>query len=266
MDIDRFGGIARLYGTQGLQHLNEAHFLVVGIGGVGTWAAEALARSGVGTITLADLDDICVTNINRQAHALQSTIGQSKTEVMAARLRDINPAITVHLLDDFIDPQNVRDYIDTRYDVILDCADTAHSKTAIIATAKYQKQLVVTVGSAGGKRDPRLITSNDLNKTVNDPLLAKVRSQLRRFHNYSRNPKRSFQVEAVYSAEHMVYPNDDGGVCSTKNFSEGETALNCSGGFGSSTMITGCFGFHAASRAIDKYLARVERRQDTQQD
>ncbi len=263
MDLDRFGGIARLYGLKGLAALEKAHFLVVGIGGVGTWAAEALARSGVGTLTLADLDDICVTNINRQTHALQSTVGQSKTVTMAQRLRDINPNIIVHELEDFIDPQNVREHIDTRYDVIVDCADTAHSKTAIIATAKYQKQLVVTVGSAGGKRDPRLITSNDLNKTINDPLLAKVRGQLRRFHNYSRNPKRSFGVEAIYSAEHMVYPSDDGGVCSTKNFNEGETALNCAGGFGSSTMITGSFGFLAATRAIDKYLARVQRSQDS---
>jgi len=263
MDIDRFGGIARLYGLNGLTALQQAHFLIVGIGGVGTWAAEALARSGVGTLTLADLDDICVTNINRQTHALQSTIGQSKTTAMANRLRDINPNIVVQELEDFIDPQNVRQHIDSRYDVIVDCADTAHSKTAIIATAKYQKQLVVTVGSAGGKRDPRMITSNDLNKTVNDPLLAKVRGQLRRFHNYSRNPKRSFGVEAIYSSEHMVYPSDDGGVCSTKNFKDGETALNCSGGFGSSTMITGSFGFLAATRAIDKYLARLERHENS---
>lgn len=259
MDLDRFGGIARLYGVDGLQSLSCAHFLVVGIGGVGTWAAEALARSGIGTITLADLDDICVTNINRQTHALQSTIGQSKTAAMAARLKDINPRIVVHELEDFIDPQNVRHYIDSRYDVIVDCADTAHSKTAIIATAKYQKQLVVTVGSAGGKRDPRLITSCDLSKTVNDPLLAKVRGQLRRFHNYSRNPKRNFSVEAVYSSETMVYPDENGQMCTTKNFKDGETALNCNGGFGSSTMITGSFGFLAASRAIDKYLARIAR-------
>lgn len=255
--LQRFASLGRLYGARSLPLLQEAHFLVVGIGGVGTWAAEALARCGIGHITLADLDDICITNTNRQTHALQSTIGQSKTTAMAQRLRDINPEIVVTEIEDFIDPQNVGEHIDQRFHAVLDCSDTAHSKTAIIAHCRYHKQIVVTVGSAGGKRDPRLITSHDLNKTVNDPLLAKVRSQLRRFHNYSRNTKRSFSVEAIYSTEHMVYPNASGEICHTKQFTEDAgTSMDCSGGFGSSVMITGNFGFLAANRAIEKYLKK----------
>lgn len=252
----RFGGIARLYGETGLAHLHSAHFAVIGIGGVGTWVAESLARSGVGRLTLIDMDDICITNINRQSHALQSTIGQQKIEVMAARLRDINPEIQIHCVDDFLDQDNLALYLTAELDGVIDAIDAAYVKAALIHHCKRRKIPVVSVGSAGGKKDPRLITSGDLSKTTHDPLLAKTRNALRRLHGFSRNPKRVFSVEAVYSTEQMTYPSGDGGTCQSKSGLGDSVRLDCSGGFGAITMVTATFGMVAASRALDKYLSR----------
>ena len=258
--LQRFGGIARLYGQPALHTFRNTHVTVVGIGGVGTWVAEALARSGIGTVTLIDMDDICVTNTNRQLHALASTIGQQKIDVMAARLKDINPELEVHCVDDFLDTDNILQLIHADCDLVIDAIDTTHVKAALIASCKRRKQLLVTVGSAGGKLDPRQITSGDLSRTVNDPLLAKVRNTLRRQYNFSRNPKRVFSVEAVYSTEQMTYPSADGSTCQSKEgLSEG-VKLDCSGGFGSATMVTASFGFVAVSRGLEKLLARAERK------
>ena len=258
--LQRFGGIARLYGQDGLAALARAHAVVVGIGGVGTWVAEALARSGVGELTLIDLDDVCITNSNRQLHALQSTIGQSKTAVMAARLQDINPEIRLHQVEDFLATDNLAELITPEQDLVIDAIDAAYVKAALIAHCKRQKQQIIVVGSAGGKRDPRQITSGDLSKTVNDPLLAKTRNNLRRLHNFSRNPKRVFSIEAVYSSEQMLFPSAEGGVCQSRsemNTAEG-VKLDCSGGFGASTMVTASFGLVAASRGIERYLQRAQ--------
>ena len=255
----RFSGVARLYGQAGLVALSKAHFVVIGIGGVGTWVAESLARSGVGTLTLIDMDDVCITNSNRQLHALQSTIGQSKTAVMAARLRDINPEIMVHEVDDFLSQDNLSTLIRAEHHVVIDAIDAAYVKAALIAHCKRNKKQIISVGSAGGKRDPRDIISGDLSRSVNDPLLAKTRNALRRLHNFSRNTKRVFSIEVVYSKEQMLYPRADGGVCQSRaemDTSEG-TKLDCSGGFGAATMVTASFGLVAAARAIERYLERL---------
>lgn len=262
MDDDyytRFGGITRLYGNRAQAWLADAHIVVLGIGGVGTWVAEALARTGVGAITLVDLDDICITNSNRQIHTLVNTIGQPKTDVMAQRLKAINPQLRVHIHNDFIAQDNLKDILGEEIDAVVDAIDSATDKAAVIAHCKRHKTPLVVVGSAGGKRDPRLITSGDLSRTTNDPLLAKTRNTLRRFHNFSRNPKRVFSVEAIYSTEQMVYPSGDGGVCQSASAMQGGVKLDCSGGFGAATMVTGTFGFIAASRIIDRYLAKRER-------
>lgn len=230
--------------------------MVVGIGGVGTWAAEALARSGIGELTLIDMDDVCITNSNRQLHALQSTIGKPKTAVMAERLRDINPEIRIHEVEDFLDRDNIDELITPEHHVVIDAIDAAYVKAALIAHCKRQRKQIITVGSAGGKRDPRQIISGDLSRTVNDPLLAKTRNNLRRLHNFSRNTKRVFSIEAVYSGEQMLYPDNNGGVCQSRsamNTAEG-VKLDCSGGFGAATMVTASFGFVAASRGIERYL------------
>lgn len=257
--LQRFSGIGRLYGMNELPKLAKAHFVVVGIGGVGTWVAEAFARSGIGEITLIDMDDICITNSNRQLHTLATTIGQSKVAVIAERLRGINPEIIVHEVEDFVERETVAEQIPNSADLVVDAIDVVNVKAAIIAHCKYRKKLVLTVGSAGGKRDPRQVTTRDLSKTTVDPLLAKTRNFLRRFYNFSRNAKSNFTVEATFSTEQMAYPDADGGVCSAKEGMEDGVKLDCSGGFGSSTMITGTFGFVVASRSIDKYLEKLRR-------
>ena len=248
----RFGGIARLYGTQALVRLQQSHVLIIGIGGVGSWVAEALARSGIGAITLMDLDDVCVTNTNRQIHALTHTIGHAKTEVMQQRLLAINPDINVTIINDFLDQENLHRYVHSDYSMVIDAIDTAMVKTKLINFCKRQKIPIITIGSAGGKKDPQKITVGDLSKTVNDPLFAKVRNNLRRLHGFSRNPKRVFSVSAIYSTEQMTYPDNNGEVCQTKKFLEEGAKLDCSLGFGAATMVTASFAFVAASEAIRK--------------
>ena len=198
--LDRFGGIGRLYGRAGLQRLHDAHVCVIGIGGVGSWAAEALARSGIGTITLIDMDDICVTNTNRQIHALNGTVGQLKTDVVAERLRAINPQCDVRPVMAFVTTNNLNELIHSGFDYVIDCIDSVKSKAALIAHCKRRKIRIVTTGAAGGQIDPTQIQIGDLNKTFNDPLARKVRSLLRREYHFSRNPSRNYSVPCVFSA------------------------------------------------------------------
>ena len=257
----RFGGIARLYGEQGLLMLQEAHFCVIGIGGVGSWVAEALARNGVGNITLIDLDDICITNINRQIHALTSTIGQSKVEVMAARIQDINPACQVHCIEDFVTLDNLNELFSVPFDYIIDAIDSVNIKAALIAFCKRNKRSIITIGGAGGQTDPTQITLCDLSKTYQDPLLAKVKNLLRREYNFPRADikkasKRKFSIDAVFSTEQLTYPTSDGSVCHAKQQNDGAMRLDCSGGFGATTHVTACFAFFAVSHSIKKYLKK----------
>ncbi|MFC3679682.1 tRNA cyclic N6-threonylcarbamoyladenosine(37) synthase TcdA [Bacterioplanoides pacificum] len=250
--LDRFGGIGRLYGQQGLQRLLQAHVCVVGIGGVGSWAAEALARSGIGEITLIDMDDICVTNSNRQIHALQNTVGQLKTDAVAERLKAINPDIVVHNKMAFVTAANQHELIHEQLDYVVDCIDSVKNKAALIAHCKRRKIRIVTTGAAGGQMDPSQIQIGDLNKTFNDPLARKVRSLLRREYNFSRNPSRNYSVPCVFSTEQLSYPQADGSVCQTKSFAQGSTRLDCASGFGAATMVTGTFGFVAAARVVER--------------
>ena len=179
----RFGGIGRLYTPEGLARLRQAHVCVIGIGGVGSWVVEALARSGVGQITMIDMDDICVTNINRQLPALTGNIGKLKTEVMAERVKLINPECVVNIIDDFISPDNQAEYLNRGYDYVIDAIDNVKTKAAMIAYCKRNKIKIITIGGAGGQTDPSKIQIADLSKTIQDPLLAKVRSVLGMFMN-----------------------------------------------------------------------------------
>jgi len=190
----RFGGIGRLYGATALSRFAKAHVCVIGIGGVGSWAAEALARSGIGRITLIDMDDICTTNSNRQVHAMVSTVGQQKVEVMRSRILDINPECQCEVVDDFIDSENLAEYVDSRFDYVIDAIDSVKAKAALIAHCKRRKIKIIAVGGAGGQIDPTQIQVTDLAKTIQDPLAAKVRSDLRRFYQFSKNPKRKFGI------------------------------------------------------------------------
>jgi len=268
----RFGGISRLYGVHGANILQHSNFCVIGIGGVGSWVAEALARNGVGKITLIDLDDICTTNINRQIHALTDTIGMSKVEVMCERIKQINPDCQVDVIEDFVTNDNLATLLSPSnhshpFDYVIDAIDSVDIKIRIIAFCKRNKLPVITIGGAGGQIDPSKIAITDLSKTYQDPLLAKVKNQLRREFNFPRADaktanKRKFSIDAVYSTEQLRYPSDanQGEVCLAKpdvtSGEKGVTRLDCHTGFGATTHVTATFAFFAVGRAIDKLLKK----------
>ena len=248
----RFGGITRLYGKSGAEILNKSHVCIVGIGGVGSWSAEAIARSGVGRITLIDLDDVCVTNTNRQIHAMSDTIGMAKVDAIAERIAKINPTCKVICIEDFVTPENAHELLTTDMHAVIDATDSIQAKAAMIAHCKRNKIPIVTVGGAGGQIDPTQITRGDLSKTTQDPLAAKLRSELRRKYNFSKNPKRRFGVECIYSTEQLRYPQPDGSVCHNKSAMQGGTRLDCAGGFGAVVTVTATFGMVAAASVINK--------------
>jgi tRNA A37 threonylcarbamoyladenosine dehydratase len=255
----RFAGIDRLYGAGAVARLARAHVCVVGIGGVGSWAVEALARSGVGELTLIDADDVCVSNANRQLHALDGEYGKPKVEVMAQRARAINPAIKVHAIPQFLVSSNLwallgRDGLPP-FDAVFDACDALKVKVEMIAFCKRRKIPIVVSGSAGGRIDPMLVTARDLSRTEHDAMLALVRQKLRDDYGWTRNPKRYFGVQAVFSRENANYPQADGTVCKTRISSEGAAKLDCSGGLGAATHVTGTFAFVAVSRVLEKLLA-----------
>lgn len=251
----RFSGIQRLYGDHAYQLLGSFHICVVGIGGVGSWAVEALARSGIGEITMIDYDEVALSNTNRQLHTLTSTVTDKKAAVMAQRIEEINPDCKVHIIDDFINMDNLSDYLDRGYDYVIDAIDSIKFKAAIIYYCKRNKIPVVTTGGAGGLTDPTMIKVSDLAKTYNDPLAAKVRSKLRESYNYTRNTKKNFGVECVFSSQQPVYPKEDGTVSHEKPGIHG-VSLDCRFGYGAITHMTATFGFIAVSRAIQKLIKK----------
>ena len=225
---------------------------MIGIGGVGSWTAEALARTGVGVLTLIDLDEICVTNTNRQIHALTDTVGHSKIGTMAQRIHGINPECVVHEEHDFLTPDNAPTLLDRPYDVIIDAIDSAKHKCALLATARSLHRKVVTVGGAGGRRDPSQWAIADLNKTQNDALLYRVRKNLRQQYGFPRGNK-PWGIPCVFTTELPVFPTQDGETCGhTKP--EAPLRLDCSEGYGASTPVTGTAGFLAAAAAINVLL------------
>lgn len=256
----RFGGVRKLYGEAGLTALRQAHVCVVGIGGVGAWAAEALARSAVGRITLIDLDHIAESNLNRQIHALESTLGQAKVEAMAERIRQINPECQVELIDDFLEIDNLAAYLGRGYSAVIDAIDSVKTKTALVAWCRRNKVKLITCGGAGGQLDPTQIQIADLAKTTQDPLLAKVRQNLRRDYGYSRDPKKRFEIPAVFSTEQLIYPAEEGASCEVDEAGsvEGVTGLNCAG-FGSSVCVTASFGLIAASWVLRKIVEQAKK-------
>lgn len=252
---DRFAATARLYGQQALERFRELHVLVVGIGGVGSWAVEALARNGVGEITLLDNDDIAESNINRQIHALTPTLGRQKVEVMAERIAQINPDCRCHPIDDLLVSNNLDDYLGRGYDHVIDAIDSIRFKADMIYWCKRNRLPIVTTGGAGGITDPTTVTVKDLTLTHNDPLAAKVRHRLRSQYGWSRNPKRRFGIECVYSTQQPVYPRGDGTVCHAKPGKAGVT-LDCASGYGSTVVVTATFGMVAAARVLERAQRR----------
>ncbi|MBR5887552.1 MAG: tRNA threonylcarbamoyladenosine dehydratase [Akkermansia sp.] len=251
IDEERFGGIARLYGLQGAERLANARVAVVGIGGVGSWAAEALARSGVGTIILQDMDDLCITNTNRQIHAMQGTYGQMKVEVMSERLKLINPAVEVVQLLSFYTVSSPERLFDTKPDVVIDAIDSMRPKTHLIAECHRRGIRIVTCGGAGGRTNAAAISMADLARTCGDNMLSQLRKNLRQqydFPLYDRCPE--IGIPCVFSSERPVFPRCDGSV-STEREAGQKGGIGCASGFGSATHITGTFGFLMAGKALE---------------
>jgi len=247
----RFGGVERLYGAGVLERLSAASVCVVGLGGVGSWAVEALARSGVGAITLVDLDDVCVTNINRQLPALDDTIGRPKAEVLGARVRSINPACRVTArLEFFTEGTAVPLLEGERFDYVIDAIDALKNKALLIARCRAAGLRVVTCGGAGGRRDATGVRVDDLAFTHRDPLLRYVRKKLRARHGFPRDVEQPFGVPAVFTQEMPLYPQADGTVCETAQVGE-DTGINCASGLGAASFVTGAFGFAAAGVVVN---------------
>lgn len=247
----RFGGIGRLYGEAAQQRLATAHCCVIGIGGVGSWAAEALARTGVGELTLIDLDNVAESNVNRQVHAISGEFGKPKVQAMAERIALIHPECRVNLIEDFVEADNLERYLAPRYDFVLDAIDSVRAKVALIAWCQRQKQPLIVSGAAGGQIDPTKICIDDLSRTTQDPIAAKLRAQLRKHHGFPRDLKKKFGVPCVYSTEVLRYPTQS---CATTTAS----GLNCAG-FGSSMMVTASFGMAAAAYAVAQLAASAAR-------
>ena len=247
----RFGGIARLYGHGGLEKLRASHVCVVGIGGVGTWAAEALARSGVGALTLVDLDEVCASNINRQLHALTETVGRAKVDVMAERILAINPDCRVTAEPQFFNEQTAAGLLAPKFDFVLDAIDHVANKVLLLAGCRQRNRSVVACGGAGGRRDGTQVRTADLARVSHDRLLAEVRKQLRKEFQFPADGS-AMGVACVFSAERPVFAQPDGSVCENRTAAPDGTRLNCNGGLGSATFVTGAFGFAAAGIVVGK--------------
>jgi len=264
----RFGGLARLYGPGAPDRLRAARVAVVGLGGVGSWTAEALARCGVGALTLVDLDHVAESNVNRQLHALTATLGTSKVDAMAERVLGINPDCAVTLVDDFVTPENVEQLLVSDLDVVVDCTDQAAAKIAMIVQARARGQALIVCGGAGGKTDPLALRAGDLSQSTHDALLAKLRNTLRRNHGFpkpaggpgkppARIPKMGVRV--LWIAQETILPaawtaqqeaEDDLGAQAPGPAPQG---LSCAG-YGSVVTVTAAMGLAAANEAVARIL------------
>lgn len=255
----RFGGVARLYGDAALARFRHAHVCVIGVGGVGSWIVEALARSAIGQITMIDLDNLAESNINRQIHALSATLGQAKVAALAERIAQINPFCRVNQIEDFIDADNLDQMIGVhQYDFIIDAIDNVRAKTALIAYCRTHKFKLITIGGAGGQIDPTKIEVRDLCRTEQEPLLAKVRKRLRSEHGFPRGTKNKFGIDAVFSTEPLRFPeaqtvDDD---ADEAPIPAGISGLNCAG-FGSAMVVTAAFGLVAAAQVLNRLAAEA---------
>lgn len=240
----RFAGVAKIYSEDTFSHYEKSHVMVIGIGGVGSWAVEALARTGVGELTLMDMDVVAASNINRQLPAMSSTLGMDKIEVMAERCRSINPRIKINLIDDYLTPENVKELLAKAPDLILDCIDDVKAKLALMLHCRFNKIPLIVSGGAGGKLDPLKIRVADLSKTEQDPMLAKLRTQLRS-KGICKKPKEKFGITCVYSIDN---PFSNADVCAS-------AGLRC-GGYGSAVVVTSSFAMIAVAEGLKKLDAK----------
>lgn len=248
MDFERrFGGVRRLYGEAAFKRFQEAHVCVVGVGGVGSWVAESLARSAIGRITLIDLDNIAESNTNRQVHALGDEYGKAKVTAMAERIKAINPACKVMEIEDFVTEENLESLLGQKYDIIIDAIDNARVKAAMINWCKRRKIKLISSGGAGGRVNPAKIQLDDLARSVQDPLLSRVRMLLRREYGFPKDAKKKFGVECVFSSEPLKMPAE-GESCDVDD--KPVTGINCAG-FGAAMAVTASFGLMMSARALN---------------
>jgi len=257
--IERFGGIARLYGVPALEKFIQSHVAVIGIGGVGSWTAEALARSGIGAITMVDLDELCITNINRQLHAMDGQIGKQKTDAMAERIKAINPECKVVCEQAFYSERNSEELLSRGFDYVVDAIDHVKAKSLLVASCKKLKIPMVVCGGAGGLRNPTKIEVADMARVYNDALIKQVRNELRSNYGFPKGGAkkvRKFGVECVFSSESPVFPQCDGSVSGDRPQDQ-DMRLNCTTGYGSITHMTATVGFVAAERCLEKLATSV---------
>jgi tRNA threonylcarbamoyladenosine dehydratase len=250
----RFSGIARLYGRAGLSRIERAHVCVVGVGGVGSWTAEALARSGIGALTLIDLDEVCLSNVNRQLPALTSEVGKAKVQVLRERIAGINPECAVHAIEEFFTLTSAERLLATPYDYVVDAIDSVANKCLLLARCHQKDIPVITLAGAGGRRDPTALKIADLAFSGHDRLLRAVRKMLRAEYGFPASANTPFGVPSVFSTEPPVFPQPDGTVCAQRRDAE-DLRMNCNSGFGSATFVTGAFGFAAAAHVLREVSA-----------
>ncbi|MBE9400863.1 tRNA threonylcarbamoyladenosine dehydratase [Acinetobacter albensis] len=246
----RFAGVEKIYGDEAFRQYEHSHVMVIGIGGVGSWAVEALARTGIAELTLVDMDVIAASNINRQLPALSSTLGREKIEVMAERCLSINPRIRINMVDDYLTADNVKELLFNPPDVVLDCIDDVKAKLALMLHCRFNKIPLIVSGGAGGKLDPLKIRVADLSKTEQDPMLAKLRSQLRS-KGICKKPKDKFGITCVYSVDN---PFSSAEVCAS-------AGLRC-GGYGSAVVVTSSFAMIAVSEVLKKLAPKKVKNSD----
>ena len=247
----RFGAIGRLYGTAGLARIRAGHICVIGLGGVGSWAVEALARSGIGALTLVDMDEVCLSNVNRQIHALDGNVGRSKAAVLAERVEQIAPECAVTTEEVFFTEDTGDRLLKPSYDYIIDAIDATRLKCYLIAEARKRGLNIITCGGAGGCIDPTRVKISDLARTINDPLLLQVRKRLRQKYGFPRFKRQKFKVDCVYSDELPVFPMPDGSVSCEREVGE-DYRLNCETGFGSATYLAGTVAFFLAAEVVKR--------------
>lgn len=249
-DFDfRFGGIQRLYSAAGLERLRKSHICVVGIGGVGSWVVEALARSGVGELTLVDMDEVCVSNVNRQLHAMDGAIGRPKVDVMAERVKAINPECKPHAVAEFFLPSTDEEILKTKFDYVVDAIDHVANKCLLIAQCRQKRLPIVTVGGAGGRRNPGAVQMTDLALTSHDALLQMVRKRLRDEYGFPKELKQPFGVPCVFSTEPQVFLKKDDKAC-TRRESGTDLQLSHDTAYGTASFVTGTFGFMMAAHVV----------------
>lgn len=244
----RFNGVRRLYGVEKQNKIRKAKVLIIGLGGVGSWAAESLARTGIGSLCLVDLDDLCISNINRQIHALSQTIGDFKVDVMKKRIKAINPSCKVEAVQSFLSQKNIEEIFKEKFDYVIDACDDFKNKCLLIDYCYQKKIKLIVAGGAGGKTNPLMIEISDLSFSAHDKLLARVRKKLRADHNFPKDPDQNFNIWSVWSRERALYPTEDG--CVSYSAPGSAKNMDCKEGFGSVSYLTGAFAFAMCSHVI----------------